>query len=566
MQLVKPTNPSFLWSLRNHTSWASAIRSASSPHQVLLIYCQMHRESIPIDTFSIKGALKSCVKLKNHAHIQQLHSHIVKLGFRSDPCVASFLLKSYFVVSFAEHAHQLFDEMPRKNTAAWNAMLSGYKSLGDVEKARSVFDQMKPRGVQSWCCMIDAYVKNGDSERGVTLFRNMVIEEGIKPDIVTLLPVLSVCADMGPCGLLLGKSVHGFVVRHGLRLSDLVGSALVTMYAKCRFLDAAARLLAFLQERDLKTWNMHFCRTVQKGYTKGPLYVFENLQKASVRPNELTFKEVLNASVHSGLVKEGREYFKLIEGCGLKPSIQHYRSMVQLYCNAGQLEEAYKVIKNMKLESDVVVWSSLLSACEKHKQFGMAERVAKEVMKTVKPDSKRRAQLHSLVQLYSNAYKVIKNMKVEPDVEAWSSFLSACKEHKQFGMAERVAREVMKTVKPDRTHGARLHPLIQLYSNAGLLEEAYKVIKDMKLKPYVASWISFLSACKEHKQFGMAERVAETVMMTVKPDSKHGAPLHSHISDMRDLRKSMANPNLGKIHDLLQNFDEGQGAICFDAR
>ncbi|XP_062014576.1 putative pentatricopeptide repeat-containing protein At1g03510 [Rosa rugosa] len=500
----------------------------------------MHRESIPIDTFSIKGTLKSCVKLKNHAHIQQLHSHIVKLGFRSDPYVASFLLKSYFVVSSAEHAHQLFDEMPRKNTAAWNAMLSGYKSLGDVEKARSVFDQMKPLGVESWSCMIDSYVKNGDNERGVMLFRNMMIEEGIKPDIVTLLPVLSICADMGPCGLLLGKSFHGFV-RPGC-------------WHFC------------MQERDLKTWNMHFCRTVQKGYTKGPLYVFENLQKASVRPNELTFKEVLNASVHSGLVKEGREYFKLIEGCGLKSSIQHYRSMVQLYSNARQVEEAYKVIKNMKLESDVVVWSSLLSACEKHRQFGMAERVAKEIMKTVKPDNKSRVQLHSLVQLYSNAYKVIKNIKVEPDVEAWSSFLSACKEHKQFGMAERVAREVMKTVKPDSKHGARLHPLIQLYSNAGLLEEAYKVINDMKLKPYVASWISFLSACKEHKQFGMAKRIAETVMMTVKPDSKHGAPLHSHILDMRDLRKSMANPNLGKIHDLLQIFDEDQGAICFDAR
>ncbi|KAK9937258.1 hypothetical protein M0R45_014060 [Rubus argutus] len=69
------------------------------------------------------------------------------------------------------------------------------------------------------------------------------------------------------------------------------------------------------------------------------------------------------------LVEEGRKYFKLIEESGLELRIQHYGCMVDLYGKAGLLDEAYDVIKNMRLEPNVAVWGAFLSACKEHKQL-----------------------------------------------------------------------------------------------------------------------------------------------------------------------------------------------------
>ncbi|CAN6689188.1 unnamed protein product [Malus baccata var. baccata] len=387
--LIKPKSKyhaSFCCFLKTYNSWASAIRNASSPHNALHIYSQMHRNSIPFDTFSVLFTLKSCTQLKNHAIIQHLHAHVIKLGFCSHVFVATSLLHAYVVVSFVD-ACLLFDEIPEKNTVTWNTMIAGFSRSGDVERARLVFEEMPLRDVASWSAMIAAYVNNGKHECGLSLFRDMVMDEGLKPDQVSAGSVLSGCAHLGSLGLLVGKSVHGFMAKNGWELNVEIGTILVDMYAKCGFLKGAAQVFELMQERNVMTWTALICGSAQHGYSEAALSLFEMMQKASVRANELTFTGVLSACVHTGLVEEGRKYFKMIEESGLEPRIHHYGCMVDLYGKAGLLEEAYEVIMKMSLEPNVVIWTAFLSACKEHKQFEMAERVVEQVMKMVKPEN-----------------------------------------------------------------------------------------------------------------------------------------------------------------------------------
>ncbi|XP_021822140.1 pentatricopeptide repeat-containing protein At5g66520-like [Prunus avium] len=384
--LIRPTNHAFYFFFKSINSWASAIRNASPPQKALHIYSQMHRESIPFDSFSMLYTLKSCTQLRNQEIIQHLHAHIMKLGFGNHVYVATSLLHAYVVVSFVD-ACVLFDEMPEKNTVTWNTMIAGYSRSGDVEKARLVFEEMPLRDVASWSALITAYVNNGNQECGLSVFRDMVMDGGIKPDQVTAGSVLSGCAHLGHLGLLVGKSVHGFMVKNGWELNVEIGTVLVDMYAKCGFLKGAAGVFELMQERNVMSWTALICGSAQHGYSKAALSLFEMMQKAGVRPNELTFTGILSACVHTGLVEEGRKYFKLIEESGLEPQIHHYGCMVDLYGKAGLLEEAYEVIKNMRFEPNVVVWSAFLCACKEHKQFEMAERVVEQVMKMVKPDN-----------------------------------------------------------------------------------------------------------------------------------------------------------------------------------
>ncbi|XP_024172584.1 pentatricopeptide repeat-containing protein At5g66520 [Rosa chinensis] len=385
--LIKPTNHAFYWCLKSYNSWAAAIRSSSSSHKALHIYSQMHRQCVPFDSFSILFTLKSCTQLHNHATIQHLHSHIVKLGFDSHVYVATALLHAYVVVSFVD-ACKLFDEMPEKSTVTWNTMISGYSRTGNVERATLVFEEMPVRDVASWCAMIAAYVNNGKHELGLSLFRDMVMaEEGVKPDQVTAVVVLSGCAHLGSVGLLVGKSVHGLMVKNRWEMNAELGTVLISMYAKCGFLKGAEQVFELMQEKNVMAWTALICGSAQHGYSKEALCLFETMHKAGVRPNELTFTGVLSACVNTGLVDEGRKYFNLIEESGLELRIQHYGCMVDLYGKVGLLEEAYDFIKNMKLEPNIAVWGAFLSACKEHKQFEMAERVVEQVMKMVKPEN-----------------------------------------------------------------------------------------------------------------------------------------------------------------------------------
>ncbi|XP_024200021.1 pentatricopeptide repeat-containing protein At2g01510, mitochondrial [Rosa chinensis] len=149
----------------------------------------------------------------------------------------------------------------------------------------------------------------------------------------------------------------------------------------------AEQVFELMQEKNVMAWTALICGSAQHGYSKEALCLFEMMQNSGVRPNELTFTGVLSACVNTRLVEEGRTYFNLIEESGLELRIQHYGCMVDLYGKAGLLEEAYDFIKNMRLEPNIAVWGAFLSACKEHKQFEMAERVVEEVMKMVKPEN-----------------------------------------------------------------------------------------------------------------------------------------------------------------------------------
>lgn len=370
----------------NLGSWALALRDASFPQKALHLYSQMHRNGVPFDSFCILYTLKSCAHLRDATITRHLHAHIVKLGFSSHVYVATSLLNAYVVASFSD-ARLLFDEMPEKNTVSWNTMIAGYSRSGNIQKARSVFEEMPHRDVASWSAMIAAYTNHGSYELSLSLFRRMVEDGGVTPDEITASSVLSGCAHMGSLGLLAGKSIHGYVVKNGWELNVELGTVLVNMYAKCGFLKFASQVFALMEDRNVMSWTSLICGLAQHGHSEEALATFEKMQLAGVKPNELTFTGVLSACAHTGLVTEGRKYFKMIERYGLEPRIQHYGCMVDLLGKAGMLEEAYEIIKTMKLEPNIVVWGSFLSACKEHREFEMAERVIKQVLRMIKPEN-----------------------------------------------------------------------------------------------------------------------------------------------------------------------------------
>ncbi|XP_076919631.1 pentatricopeptide repeat-containing protein At5g66520-like [Bidens hawaiensis] len=366
-------------------NWTQAIKNSSSPLKSVQIYTQMHRQSIPVDSFTILYTLTASTHLHSLPLLRHLHAQIIKLGFTSNVYIMSSLLHGYSNACFT-YACKLFDEMPERTTITWNTMITGFSRSGNVDKARSVFDEMRMRNIASWSAMIAANVNTGYRNKGLALFRNMLTYEDLKPDEFTLCAVLGGCTHMGTIGLALGKSIHAFMVRNQWNINVQLGTTLVDTYAKCGSLKTAMSVFDVMRDTNVITWTALICGAGQHGYINEARTLFDNMQKSGVKPNELTFTGILNACVHAGLVEEGREYFKTIEKYGLKPNVHHYGCMVDLFGKAGKLEDAYEVIMRMETEANINVLGSFLNSCKVQNNFKMAERVINRVVDMLRPE------------------------------------------------------------------------------------------------------------------------------------------------------------------------------------
>jgi pentatricopeptide repeat protein len=72
-----------------------------------------------------------------------------------------------------EDAHQMFDEIPVRNTFSWNTMVRKYAKSGRILDAHQLFDIMCERNIVSWNAMIIGYSQHGSGKEALLLFCQM---------------------------------------------------------------------------------------------------------------------------------------------------------------------------------------------------------------------------------------------------------------------------------------------------------------------------------------------------------------------------------------------------------
>lgn len=87
---------------------------------------------------------------------------------------------------------------------------------------------------------------------------------------------------------------------------------------------------------------------------------------SQIHTNPATYTGLLTAFNCAGVVEEGYKCFSSVKDHGLFPSSYQYGIMVDLLGRAGRLEEAYKQIKSMPMQSHVEKWGALLPASRLH--------------------------------------------------------------------------------------------------------------------------------------------------------------------------------------------------------
>ncbi|XP_015572133.1 pentatricopeptide repeat-containing protein At4g21065-like [Ricinus communis] len=297
-------------------------------------------------TFSVALNLVSC--LVNLELGKQIHGRILRLIIHDNGFIRNSLLDMYCKCGKMEEASRMFRNVPVE--------ISCDDPLGEIV---------------SWSSMISGYVRNGEYEYALRTFISMVHEQ-VLVDKFTLTSVVSACANTG-C-LELGRQIHAHILKIGHKVDAHLGSSLIDMYAKCGSLNDAQMIFKENDDPNVVLWTSMIFGCALHGQGREAVRVFKCMMNEGITPNEITFISVLTACNHAGLLEEGCKYFELMPKLyGIKPGIEHYACMVDLFGRAGRLNEAKGFIEKNGVSHLSAVWKSFLSSCRLHKNVEMGK-------------------------------------------------------------------------------------------------------------------------------------------------------------------------------------------------
>ncbi|CAE6062207.1 unnamed protein product [Arabidopsis arenosa] len=141
-----------------------------------------------------------CVQTGNSAIALEYFNKMCADAVQFDSFTVVSMLSACGQLGSLEIGEEIYDRARKEeidcNIIVENARLDMHLKCGSTEAARVLFDEMKQRNVVSWSTMIVGYAMNGDSREALALF-TMMQNEGLRPNYVTFLGVLSACSHAG---------------------------------------------------------------------------------------------------------------------------------------------------------------------------------------------------------------------------------------------------------------------------------------------------------------------------------------------------------------------------------
>ncbi|KAM0936441.1 putative tetratricopeptide-like helical domain superfamily [Dioscorea sansibarensis] len=331
--------------------WNTVIRAlakARRAQDVFLLFRTMRRSGKSPDNFTFAFLLKLCGDLPAAALGAQLHGSVLTHGFHTHSFVRNTLVHMYGLFGDMSNAYQVFEEIPcvDADTVSWNSLIDGYVHCGHYREALRVFERMQ--------------------------------RSGFTPDDATIVVTLCACSELG--ALDYGKRVHAGLSRSMLRDFVSVSNALIDMYAKCGEIDRAVNVFEGMKERNVVSWNSMILGLAMHGLAGQALGLFHRM-RGETSPDGITFLGVLCACAHAGLVEQGKYCFEsMTRDYGIKPMVQHYGCLVDLFGRVGFLREGYELINGMHMKDNAVVWRALLAACRVHGEMELGELVQRYLL------------------------------------------------------------------------------------------------------------------------------------------------------------------------------------------
>ncbi|KAI3818448.1 hypothetical protein L1987_12255 [Smallanthus sonchifolius] len=371
--------------------------------EVMKLYNAMNlRHNFKTSSVTFAIVLPVCVRLKGLKLGKSVHSHVIKSGLESQTLVGNALVSMYLKLGcLSGDAYQVFDEVSERDIVSWNAMVAGLAENGLVFEAFGMFKQMIKEGIRPnyatianilpVCASLEGdqayqfgkeihcyamrreelfsdvfvvnslvgYTSNGEWFKALELFQEFNSLNLTKPDSVTILTVLSTCANLQ--NLQAGKQIHSYIIHHP-SLCDATSS------------------FSLIREKDLVSWN-----SILDALAQGQLLNDFLQQLHTMFKEEPTLGNALiDAYARCGKMEYASKIFELLSG---NRNVVACNSLISGYVNSGFHYDAESIFKNMT-ERDLTTWNLMVRAYAENGYFDQAIDLFLDMQNhEMKPDS-----------------------------------------------------------------------------------------------------------------------------------------------------------------------------------
>lgn len=363
-----------------------------------------------------------------------------------------------------------------------NLVVRMYGKCGSVEDAHASFALMRDRNVFSWAIMISMYVEHGYIIDALFAVQQM-LSEGVLPDKAVFVAILSACASSET--LLEGRRMHACIIACCFLPDMVVGTALVTMYGKCKRLDYAQIIFNDMPRRNVVSWNAMIAVHAEHRLDMDVHGLLTQMQVESVLPDEVTFVAILDACANQGALTNGRKTHALCLNSGLDSDVVVGTALVNMYGKCGDSEEASKVFQKLVVQ-DVVSWSAMIAA---HSQHGNSEDAVQLF---------QQMQLEGVVPNLITVVSVLDSCAVLDEGKRIHAYIVGCRFASDMAVG---------------------NALLKMYGNCGDLLSVRKLL-DQLMQRNVVSWTEMIKVCLEQGQGKDAiKHYGQMLMECVIPDN-----------------------------------------------
>ncbi|KAL6186882.1 hypothetical protein ACLB2K_043001 [Fragaria x ananassa] len=499
--------------------------------------------------FTFPPLLKACANLRSPPHTQMVHAHLLKTGFFSDVYSSTALTDSYMKLNLTDHALQVFEEMPHRNLASINAVISGLLRNGHCREALAVFRSVWVGGFGiNSVTLVSVFSGCENAKQGMGM-HCVAVKIGVEDDIFVSTSAVSMYSSCGeveyaakvfedmPVKNL--ESYNAFItglLRNGAarvvldvfkKMRGYGGEypnavTLVLVLAACGSVLCLGfgRQLAYQVfgeldgTRSLFTWNAMIAGMMMNAQWESAVKLFERLESEGFKPDSVTWNSMISGFSQLGKGSEAFEYFKRMHSTGVAPSLKSVTSVLQACADSSALQcgrEIHGHAIRTDISSDLFLSTALIDMYMKCGQPPWARRVFDSFH--VKPDDA--AFWNAMITGYGRngeneyAFPIFDHMleeKVQPNAATFISLLSMCSHsglgHKGWKIFRMMDRDF--GIKPDPKHYGCM---IDLLGRSGRFDAALELTQELS-GPSASVFASLLGACECHSNIDLGTQMA----------------------------------------------------------
>ncbi|KAL3734335.1 hypothetical protein ACJRO7_023650 [Eucalyptus globulus] len=339
-------------------------------------------------------------------------------------------------------------------------------SCSDADSLK-LFEEISEKDLVPWNSLISGFLHKGCLAKCLYAFHRMRNETSMNPNEVTLLSVISSCADV--------KALD-----EGMSTEVKVVHSLINMYGKCGKLAAACHLFLIMPIRSLVSWNSIIAVHAENESLMGGVSCFKLMRRNGIQPDDATLVALLQAfcSLHNSRH-------------GFYGRTSTVTSLLDLYAKSGRLDALHRVFLEVR-NPDSIAWTAMLASFAAH-GYGSEAVTLFELM-------------------------VKKGMK--PDHVTFTHLLHACSHSGLVEEGKRYFQTMFELhgVEPTLDHYSCM---VGLLSRSGFLKDAHELIKSMPMEPNSGVWGALLGACRIYGNAEFGKEAAEHLINLNPSDARN---------------------------------------------